>query len=97
MKRYRITPAALEDLRQILEYMAQDNPRAALKALRDLTTAMRKIGRSPGIGRLIDDVVDEPLRFWTVHSYLIIYRDGIRPVQVVRVLHGARDIAAILG
>jgi plasmid stabilization system protein ParE len=96
MKRYVITPAAHEDLRRIVEYIAQDSPAAALQVLRELASAMRKIARSPGIGRLINDLVDEPLRFWTVHSYLVVYRDGITPVQIVRILHGARDIDAIL-
>ena len=96
MNRYLLTPAPRDDLRQILEYIAQDSPAAALKVLRDFTAAMRRIARSPGVGRLMADVADEPLRSWTVHSYLIIYRDGVKPVQIVRVLHGARDIAAIL-
>jgi plasmid stabilization system protein ParE len=96
MKRYLITPAAHEDLRQILEYIAQNSPAAALKVLRDLAGAMRKIARSPGIGRRIEDLADETLRFWTVHSYMVVYRDGITPVQIVRIPHGARDITAIL-
>ena len=35
------------------------------------------------------------VRVWTVHSYLVIYRPDARPLQVVRVLSGYRDIATL--
>jgi hypothetical protein len=31
-----------------------------------------------------------------VHSYLVIYRPETRPLQIVRVLSGYRDIATLL-
>lgn len=58
---------------------------------------MRRIGSLPGIGHLRLDLADEALRFFRVYKYLIIYRPETTPVQVVRVLHGARDVQAILG
>jgi plasmid stabilization system protein ParE len=36
------------------------------------------------------------LRFWTVYSYLIIYRAEARPLEIVRVLHASRDIQKLL-
>ena len=32
-----------------------------------------------------------------VRKFLIVYRSEARPIQIVRVLHGARDVQAILG
>jgi hypothetical protein len=32
---------------------------------------------------------------WPVHSYLVIYRPEIQPLQIVRVLSGYRDIGAL--
>ena len=34
--------------------------------------------------------------FYRVHSYLIVYRGDRRPLNVVRVLHGAWDIERLL-
>jgi plasmid stabilization system protein ParE len=34
--------------------------------------------------------------FWPVYSYLIIYRPGRRPIEILRVLHGKRDVAKTL-
>jgi plasmid stabilization system protein ParE len=42
---------------------------------------------------LREDLTDRPYRFWKVYSYLIIYRADTSPPRIVRVLHGARDVA----
>jgi plasmid stabilization system protein ParE len=36
-------------------------------------------------------------RFFLVYSYLIVYRHEAKPLQIVRVLHAARDVQSILG
>jgi plasmid stabilization system protein ParE len=56
---------------------------------------MHRLAELPGLGHLRDDLADETLRVWTVHSYLRIYRPDPVPLQVVRVLGGYRDIAAL--
>ncbi len=48
------------------------------------------------MGHLREDLAEEPLRFWPVYSYLIIYRPDSRPLEIVRVLHGARDVRNLL-
>jgi antitoxin ParD1/3/4/toxin ParE1/3/4 len=57
---------------------------------------MKLLAQHPLLGHLREDLADEPLRFWPVYSYLIIYRAEKRPIQVVRVLHGARDVKRLL-
>lgn len=51
------------------------------------------------MGHVREDLVevDSALRFWPVYSYVIVYRAETDPLEVVRVLHGARDVRAILG
>jgi len=34
--------------------------------------------------------------FYRVFNYLIIYRDNCNPIEIARVLHGARDVKRIL-
>jgi plasmid stabilization system protein ParE len=53
---------------------------------------MRRLAAFPRIGHIREDVADESLRFWSVYSYLIAYRPERKPIEIVRVLHGARDI-----
>jgi plasmid stabilization system protein ParE len=48
------------------------------------------------MGHYRADLSEEPLCFWTVRSFLIIYRREKRPIEIARVIHGSRDVAAIL-
>ncbi len=48
------------------------------------------------MGHLRNDLADESLRVWSVYSYLIFYRPDSIPLQIIRVLHGSRDIETII-
>lgn len=96
MSRFVLTDAARTDLNEIFEYIARDNPDAAGRVIEKLRDAMRMLARTPEMGHYRRDLASEPVRFWSVYSYLVIYRSETRPVQVVRVLHASRDVRAIL-
>ena len=95
MSRYVLSREAAGDLREIHDHIAADDPAAARRVLEDLRTAMHRLAEHPGLGHLREDLADEALRVWTVHSYLVIYRPDAQPLQVVRVLSGYRNIQAI--
>ena len=61
--------------------------------IRDRIAALAK---SPGIGHWRKDLTDEAVRFFPVYSYLIVYRPETKPLQVVAILHGYRDVERIL-
>jgi antitoxin ParD1/3/4/toxin ParE1/3/4 len=96
MNRYVLTSAAEDDLRNILEFLIVESPSAARRVLDALQDAMRLLADRPGLGHRRTDLADEALRFWPVFSYLVIYRSDTVPVQVVRILHGARDVRRLL-
>jgi plasmid stabilization system protein ParE len=96
MIRFVLTSAARADLLEIFDYISQDNPDAARRVVAELRAAMRRLAEMPEMGHFRKDLAKEPLRFWSVYSYLIIYRPKARPLQVVRVLHGSRDVQSIL-
>jgi plasmid stabilization system protein ParE len=96
MKRFHVTPAARSDLREISDYIESHSPAAAKRVRAKLREAMHKLGQSPGIGHFREDLADEPIRFWSVYSYLIVYRTEPRPIEILRVIHGARDLKSIL-
>ena len=95
MPGFVLSQEATGDLREVYDYIAADDPAAARRVLEDLRTAMHRLAEHPGLGHLGEDLADEALRVWTVHSYLVIYRPDARPLQVVRVLSGYRDIATL--
>lgn len=95
--RFDLSLEAAADLREIADYIAEDDAAAARKFVRRLRETMQKIAEFPAMGHLRDDLAPQPLRFWPVGRYVIVYRQAAeQPVEIVRVLHGARDVAALL-
>ena len=92
MRRFALTSAALEALRGIRDYIRRDSPAAAQRVIRELRAEMALLGTHPLIGHTRDDLSENSLRAWPVYSYLILYRPDTRPLQIVRVVHGARDL-----
>jgi plasmid stabilization system protein ParE len=95
VKRYVLSPAATADIEQIEAFLDEHAPHATDTVLARIRAAMRRIAAMPGIGHLRRDLADEPLRFVAVWSYRIVYR-LTRPAEIVRVVHGARDVAQML-
>jgi plasmid stabilization system protein ParE len=99
MSQFLLSPAAKSDLIEIWDYYAREAgyPDLADRMRDEIFDGIRAVAQSPGIGHFRRDLASEPLRFWRVRSYLIFYRSEVRPIQVVRILHGARDVQAVLG
>ena len=98
MSPFLLAPAAKSDIFEIWNHYAAEvgNVELADRMRDEIFGGIRAAARKPDIGHLRRDLADEPLRFWRVRKYLIIYRSETKPIQVVRVLHGARDLQAIL-
>jgi plasmid stabilization system protein ParE len=52
--------------------------------------------RCPALGHVREDLTAQPLRFWTVGVYLVIYRAERTPIEIVAVTRGGRDIPRLL-
>jgi plasmid stabilization system protein ParE len=96
MKRFILTPRAEQDLSDIWDYIAGDNVEAAGRVLDTLEKAMERLAKNPGLGHMREELADRRHRFFLVYSYLIVYRFETKPLQVIRVLHAARDVQTIL-
>ncbi len=97
MSEFILSPAARLDLTEIWEFIAQDNLDAADRVRDEMQEAMKLLAAEPGLGHYRKDLADEPLRFWRVYSYLIIYRPESRPLEIVRVLSAYRNVKELLG
>jgi toxin ParE1/3/4 len=84
---------AWDDLREIVNYLREIDPAAAQRVLDKIMEKCRIITQTPGIGRLRPEF--EPgLRSVAAGNYVICYREAQAEVQVIRVLHGARNLEA---
>ena len=97
MKRFVLTRPAERDLEQIKIFLVQKaGPVIARRVLKDIRGALEFLGNEPGAGHIREDLTSHPLKFWPVYSYLIVYDPVTKPVQIMRVLHGMRDVEEIL-
>lgn len=87
---YRLTPRAEADLAALGDYIAADNPPAATRFLAKIEAQCRRLGENPQLGPARPEIAPD-LRLWVVDKYLILYRVVTDGVEVVRVVHGARD------
>jgi len=93
---YVLGPDADFDLDAIWEYIAADNIAAADRWIAKLFDAFEALGQTPGIGHRREDLTPFAVLFWPVGAYLIIYRAERRPIEIVAVTQGSRDIPAFL-
>jgi plasmid stabilization system protein ParE len=93
---YILAPAAVLDLEDIWDYIARDKIDAADRWIGKLFDAFETIGRTPSIGHKREDLTSYPVLFWPVGGYLIIYRAEGRPIEIVAVTEGSRDIPSFL-
>ena len=99
MTRYQLTPQALDDLFDIWSYIAQDSPAAADRVEEAIYLACERLTESPMIGTVRKDLTVLPVRFWLVtpySNYFIVYDPNSKPLQVIRILHRARNIPSLL-
>ena len=96
MSSYILSSAVEFDLDEIWEYIAADNIDVADRWIGKLFDAFEALGKTPGMGHRREDLTDYPVLFWPVGAYLIIYRAERRPIEIVAVTQGSRDIPAFL-
>lgn len=91
-----LTPTAKNDLRDILLDLAEDSPDAAHNLRERFYDGFSTLGRSPGIGHYHDELLSRKYRFWNLYPYVVVYVWEAKPIQVVSIVHGARDLATFL-
>lgn len=90
-----VRPQAAVDLAEIWAYIAEDSPDHADAFLADIDKKLRALARKPKIGRARPEL-SATLRSFPIGRYVVFYAPYSRGIEVVRVLHGARDLDALL-
>jgi len=90
----RISPRASSDLIEIWGYIADDSVGNADAFIDKLYQAIQVLARQPGSGRHREELAPG-IQSFPFGRYIIFYRVVAGAVEIVRVLHGARDIENI--
>ena len=91
MKRYRFTPEAEKDLDEITDFISADDPVAAYRLIDGIEAKCQALAEMPGMGRGREELAPD-LRSSHVGKYIIFYRSEDEGIEVIRVIHGYRDI-----
>ena len=86
-------PRARSDLTEIWNYIAADNETRADAFVDLIDQKFQALAAHPNLGRSRNEL-EEGLRSFPVGNYVIFYRAIPAGVEIVRVLHGSRDLNA---
>jgi len=91
----KLKPTAYNDMAEIWSYVAENgSTEQADKLIDRLEAKVRSLAESPNFGRLRPELL-ESLRSFPVGRYIIFYLPIKNGIEVVRVLHGSRDIDSL--
>ncbi len=95
--RFVLAPQAANDLAQIWRYIKkQTSVEMADRVESVIRDKILYLSKTPGAGHSRKDLTDEAVKFFPAYSYLIVYRPDTKPLQIVSILHGHRDVERIL-
>ena len=91
MPRIVRSPRSREDVIEIGSFIARDNVDAALRLADGIDKTLRLLSEFPTLGQRREDLL-AGLRSLPVGNYLVFYRPLEDGIEVVRILHGSRDL-----
>lgn len=94
MHQIRISPRETSDLTEIWSYIADDSVTNADAFIDKLYETIQVLASQSGSGRRREELAPGILSF-PFARYIIFYRASRDEIEIVRVLHGARDIQTI--
>ena len=93
-------PQVIRDLIDVATYIALENLDASDSFLRAAEETFKQLAQIPGIGKKCQftntqlvDLRQQAIKGF--RKYLVFYRPTASGIEIVRVIHGARDLAAI--
>ena len=95
MKRLVIAEPAARDLEDIVEYVALDDPRAALTVYRGIVRVAERLPAFPALGRPGRHPKTRELSVPNL-PYLIVYEVGPDVVTILAVFHTSRNVTKAL-
>lgn len=93
----RFLEDALEDLEEIILYIASDSKTAALKMHDLIVDKSKDLANFPKRGRLVPDKKMSELgfRILIIERYLVFYKIDDDSVYIHRILHGSRNYPSL--
>jgi len=90
-------PQAMADAEAIADWIGRDSAKSALRFLESVEVTLRRLAEFPASGSplVLENVALAHARFARgvgFHSYIVFYIEHQQAIEIIRILHGARDI-----
>lgn len=79
------SPLAIEKMSDISDYIALDNPLAALSWVETVFEEVEKLSRFPDSGRIVPELKNNQYRELVIGSYRVIYKNSAGQIQILTV------------
>jgi plasmid stabilization system protein ParE len=93
---YDVSLEAQNDLFEIWRWIARDSVELADRIDNEFRELFVSLGRVPGQGHVRRDLTARPVLFCPLYSFLVIYQADVKPIRIMAVLRGRRDVKRIL-
>jgi plasmid stabilization system protein ParE len=94
---FQLTDDAILDIDAIWLYLLdKEGVETADRIVTELFRGFYKLADIPNSGHRRADLTSKHVLFYRIFSYLVIYKPGSKPLQILGVLHGKRNVARIL-
>ena len=93
---YQVSSEAQDDLFEIWRRIAQDSVDLANRIEGEFYSLFESLARMPGQGHTRKDLTKRPVLFFLLYSFLVIYQPDVKPLRIIAVLRGRRNVTRIL-
>jgi toxin ParE1/3/4 len=91
MASYQFSEDAVNDLNEICDYIAQNNPRSASNLFDAIRQKFKLLANFPNMGKSYEQVRPN-LRVFLVGDYIIFYYPHDRGIFILRIVSGYRNL-----
>jgi toxin ParE1/3/4 len=92
--KFELSAGAAANLKDIWNYIAERNPAAADKFMREFAKKFQLLANNPKIGRTHDEFILNLCSF-PHKDYVIFYFPNENGIEIYRILHSARDVESL--
>lgn len=93
---FAVSHEAQNDLFEIWQHIAQDSVDLANRIDFEFHDLFVSLGRTPGLGHKRTDLTRRPVLFFPLYSFLVVYQPDVKPIRIMAVLRGKRDVKRVL-
>lgn len=94
--RYEVSAEAQNDLFEIWQRIAEDSVDLADRIDQEFHDLFASLSRMPHQGHQRTDLTKRKVLFFPLYSFLVIYQADTRPIRIMAVFRGRRNIKRLL-